>query len=74
MLFPINNIEEIEQLNELVLLQNQVIEVRLQDKLGKLTFHKDMRRVSVPATKSLENTSQDIIGTITESPKKTPKQ
>ena len=38
MLFPIKNIEELEKLNELVSLQYQVQEVRLQDKLGKQSF------------------------------------
>ena len=39
-------------------------EIRLQDKLGKQNFHEDMKRVFEPITKSLENTSQDIIKTV----------
>ena len=39
MLFPIKNIEELEKLNELVSLQNQLQEFRLQDKLGEQNFH-----------------------------------
>ena len=35
MLYSIKNKEELEKLNELVSLQNQVQEVRLQDTLGK---------------------------------------
>ena len=66
MLFPIKNREDLEKLNELVSLQNQVKDVRLQDKLGKQNFHEDMKKVFEPVTKSLESTSQDITKTITE--------
>ena len=34
MMFPIRNVEGLQKLNEAVSLQNQVHEVRLQDKLG----------------------------------------
>ena len=34
MLFPSKNIEKLEQLNDIASLQNEVKEVRLQDKLG----------------------------------------
>ena len=44
MLFPIKDREDLEKLNELVLLQDQVKVVRLQDKLGKQTFHEDMKK------------------------------
>ena len=70
MLYSIKDIEELEKLNESVSLQNQVQEVRLQDKLRKQNFHKDMRKVFEPVTKSLENTSQDITETITETSNK----
>ena len=66
MLFPITEREDLEKLNELVSLQDQVKVVRLQDKLGKQNFHEDMKKVFEPVTKSLENTSQDITKTITE--------
>ena len=66
MLFAINNREDLENLNELGSLQDQVKAVRLQDKLGKQNFHEDMKKVFEPITKSLENTSQDITKTITE--------
>ena len=59
--------EDSEKLNELVSLENQVKVVRLQDMLGKQNFHEDMKKVFEPVTKSLENTSQDITKTITES-------
>ena len=66
MLHSIKDREDLQNLNELVSLRNQVIVVRLQDKLGKQNFHEDMKKVFEPVTKSLENTSEDITKTITE--------
>ena len=66
MLYSIKDREDLENINELVSLQYQVKTVRLQDKLGKQNFQEDMKKVFKPVTKSLENTSQDIIKTITE--------
>ena len=66
MLYSIKDREDLENLEELVSLQNQVKVVKLQDKLGKQNFHEDMKKVFEPVTKSLENTSQDITKTITE--------
>ena len=66
MLFPIRNIEYLQNLNEAVSLQNQVKVVRLQNKLGEQNFHEDLREVVEPITKSLENTSDKITKTITE--------
>ena len=60
MLYAIKNNDDSENLNELVTLQNQVKAVRLQDKLGKQTFHENMKKVFEPVAKSLENTSQDV--------------
>ena len=56
-----------ENLEEVVSLQNQVKVVRLQDKLGKQNVHENMKKVFEPVTKSLENTSEDITETVTES-------
>ena len=67
MLYSIKDREDLEKLEELASLENQVKAVRLQDKLGKQNFHEDMKKVFEPVTKSLENTSQDITKTITES-------
>ena len=66
MLYSVKDREDLQKLNELVSLQDQVKAVRLQDKLGKQNFHEDMKKVFEPVTKSLENTSQDITKTITE--------
>ena len=66
MLFPINNREDLQKLNELALLQDQVKVVKLQDKLGNQNFHEDMKKVFEPVTRSLENTSENITKTLTE--------
>ena len=66
MLYSIEDREDLENFEELVSLQSQVKVIRLQDKLGKQNFHEDMKKVFEPVTKSLENTSQDITKTITE--------
>ena len=55
-----------EGLEEQASSQSQVKAVRLQDKLGKQNFHEDMKKVFEPGTTSLENTSQDITNSITE--------
>ena len=65
-MYLIGNVEDAKDLNELVSLQNQVHEVRLQDRLGKQNFHEDMKKIFEPVTKSLEKISQDIIKTMTE--------
>ena len=70
MLYAIKNVDDLKNLNELVSLQDQVKAVRLQDKLGEQNFHEDKKKVFEPVTKSLENTSQDITKTITESSSK----
>ena len=66
MLYSIEDREDLQNLEELVLLESQVKEVGLQDKLVKQNFHEDMKKVFEPVTKFLENTSQDITKTITE--------
>ena len=66
MLYSNKDREDLETLNELVSLQDQVKTVRLQDKLGKQNFHEDMKKVFEPVTKSLENTSENLTKTITE--------
>ena len=66
MLFPIRNVEDLQNLNEAVSLQNQVKVVRLQDKLGKQNFHEEMTKVFEPLTDILKKTSDNIAKTITE--------
>ena len=67
MLFPIRNVEDLQNLNEAVSLQNQVKDVRLQDKLGKQNFHEDMEEVFEQITDTLKKISEIITKTITES-------
>ena len=64
-MFPIRNVEDLQNLNEAVSLQNQVKVVRLQEKLGKQNFHEDMTKVFEPITDTLKKTG-NITKTITE--------
>ena len=66
MMFPIRNVEDLQNLNEAVSLQNQVKVVRLQNKLGEQNFHEDMTKVFEPLTDTLKKTSENITKTITE--------
>ena len=66
MLFPINNREDLQILNELVLLQNQVNEVRLQDRLGEQNYHEDSKKLFKPMTDVIKSTSENITKTLTE--------
>ena len=66
MMFPIRNVEDLQNLNEAVSLQNEVKVVRLQDKLGEQNFHEDMTKVFEPLTDTLKKTSENISKTITE--------
>ena len=66
MFSSIKDREDLQNLEELISLESQVKAVRFQDKLGKQNFHEDMRKIFEPVTKSLENTSQAITKTITE--------
>ena len=50
MLFPIKDREDLEELNELVSLQDQIKAVRLQDKLGKQSFHENLKKVFEPVS------------------------
>ena len=67
MLYSIKDREDLEKLEYLVSLQNQVKVVKLQDKLGEQNFHEDMKKVFEPVSKSLENTSEKLTNSITES-------
>ena len=66
MVFPINNIEDLQKLNEAVSLQNQVQEVRLQDKLGQQNYHEDTKKFFKPMIDEIKNTSENITKTLTE--------
>ena len=66
MLYPINNREDLQKLNDAVLLQNQVQEVRLQNKLGEQNYHEDIKKFFKPMTDEMKKTSEKITKTITE--------
>ena len=66
MLFPIKNREDLKNLNDALLLQNQVQEVRLQNKLGDQNYHEDINKFFKPMTDELKNTSEKITRTLTE--------
>ena len=66
MLYPINNREDLQNLNDAVLLQNQVQEVRLQNKLGDQNYHEDAKKLFKPMTDAIKNTSETITKTLTE--------
>ena len=64
MLFPIEKNDDSEKLEELPSLQNQVEDLRLQDKLGKQKFFEDMKKVIEPVTETIKDTSEDITKTM----------
>ena len=66
MMFPIKNIEDLQNLNESVSLESQVKAVRLQDKIGQQNFHEDMKKIFEPVTKSIEDVSEEVTKTMTE--------
>ena len=66
MLYPINNREDLQKLDEAVSLQNQVNEVRIQDKLGDQNYHEDAKKLFKPMTDAIKNTSETITKTLTE--------
>ena len=66
MLYPINNREDLQKLDDAVSLQNQVRAVRLQDKLGDQNYHEDAKKIFTRMTDALKNTSENITKTLTE--------
>ena len=66
MLYPINNREDLQNLNDAILLQNQVQEVRLQNSLGDENYHEDINKFFKPMPDELKNTSEKITRTLTE--------
>ena len=66
MLYPINNREGLQKLDEAVSLQNQVNEVRLQDKLGEQNYHEDSKKIFKPMIEVIKSTSENITKILTE--------
>ena len=65
MLYSNKNREESETLNELVSLNNQVDDLRLQDKLGEQNFHENTKKIE-PFTDTIKNPFQYVTKTLTE--------
>ena len=66
MMFPIRNVEDLQKLNEAISLQNQVHEVRLQDKLGEQNYHENADKLFKPMTDVIKNISENLTKTLTE--------
>ena len=66
MLYPNNNREDLQKLDEAVSLQNQVRAVRSQDKLGDQNYHQDAIKLFKPMTAAKKYTSENITKTLTE--------
>ena len=66
MLFPIKKSENVEKVEEIASIKIQVEDLRLQDKLGKQTFHEDMEREFEPVTKSTKDVSEEVTKIMTE--------
>ena len=60
------NREDLENLNELASLQDQVNEIRLQDKLGEQNYHRNRNKLLEPMADAIKNTSEKITKTLTE--------
>ena len=66
MLYSIKNVEELENLNELVSLQSQINEVRLQDKPGEQNFPQDKKKLFEPMTDAIKTACEILTKTIAE--------
>ena len=63
-MFPIRNVEDLQNLNETVSLQNEVKAVRLQDKLGEQNYHEDAKKLFKPMTDAIKRASDNLTKTI----------
>ena len=66
-MYSIKNREVLGKVEDLASLQNQVEEVRLQDKSGKQKFYENIKKVFEPLTDTIKHTSGILTKTITES-------
>ena len=65
-MYLIKNRPDLESLTELVSLKNQQKAVRFQDKLSKVNFQKNMKKVFEPMTDIVKDVSNDKTKTKTE--------
>ena len=70
MLYQIKKRDNLEKIEKLALLQNQVNNVRLQEKLGKQDFEEDLTKSLEPFSNTIKNTSGNISKTIMETSNK----
>ena len=67
MLYSIKNLEDLEKLKELLALQNQVQEVRLQDNLVKQNYQENThKKIFESVTDTIKNTTEKLTKTLTE--------
>ena len=66
MLYSNKNIDYLNTLMELVSLQNQLQDIRLQDKLSKRNCHENIRKLNEPLTVTIKKTSENLTKTMTE--------
>ena len=57
MLYSIKLVKDLENLHELELLQDQVKEVRLQDKLGEQNYHQNVKQLYESLTDIIKDVS-----------------
>ena len=66
MLYSLKNVEDLQKLNELILLKDQVREIKLQNKLGEQNYREDVKKFFRPMTDEIKNTSEKIAKTLAE--------
>ena len=59
-MYSFKKIEDPEKLVELPSLQNQVEEMRSQDKIGKQNFYENIKKVVEPVTDTIKHTFENI--------------
>ena len=59
--------EDLRTLKKLVLLENQLQEVRLQDELGKQNYRIKTEKLFEPVTDTMKNTDENLTKAMTES-------
>ena len=64
MLYANKYVDDLENLNELVSLENKVQAVKLEDKVGKQSFHEEMKNLFEPVTKTIKDVSEDVTKTM----------
>ena len=66
MVSSVRNRDDLENLHELISLGSQVKAIELQYKLGKQKFLEDLEKIFKPVSKSVEDVSEEVTKTKTE--------